>query len=66
MQAGDPIELLARDPAGVPVSELTRLFAHDRDDPDAVRRVLAVDALPSSWRPFFEELLADARYDPRR
>ena len=67
VQAGDPIELLARDPAGVPVSELTGSSpSPTRDDPDAVRRVLAADALPSSWRPFFEELLADARYDPRR
>ncbi len=65
LEAGDRIELLARDPAGVPVSELTRLVAHERDDPDAVRRVLAVDALPSSWRPFFEDLLEDARSDPR-
>jgi hypothetical protein len=50
--------LLERHPAGVPVSEITRLFARDREDAAAVRRVLAVDALPADWRPFFEQQLA--------
>jgi MOSC domain-containing protein YiiM len=56
--AGDEIELLERHPAGVPVAEITRLFARDREDAAAVRRVLAVDALPADWRPFFEQQLA--------
>src|SRR5262245_19775667 len=56
--AGDEIELLERHPAGVPVSEITRLFVRDREDAAAVRRVLAVDALPADWRPFFEQRLA--------
>jgi len=55
--AGDEIELLERHPAGVAVSEITRLFARDRGDAAAVRRVLAVDALPADWRPFFEQLV---------
>ncbi len=56
VQAGDEIELLAQDPAQVPVSEITRLIAHDRGDTRALRRVLAVEALPEDLRPFFEQL----------
>lgn len=53
--AGDRIELLARDPANVPVSEITRLFTRDRHDIEGIRRVLAVDSLPANWRPYFEQ-----------
>jgi MOSC domain-containing protein YiiM len=56
VEAGDEIELLARHPAGVPVSEIMRLFARDREDAAAARRILAVDALPADWRPFFRQL----------
>ena len=56
VEAGDEIELLARDPRRVPISEITRLIAHDRRDTRALRRVLAVDALPADLRPFFEQL----------
>jgi MOSC domain-containing protein YiiM len=55
VEAGDEIEVLARDPARVPVSEITRLFTRDRHDTEAIRRVLAVDALPADWRPYFEQ-----------
>jgi MOSC domain-containing protein YiiM len=58
--AGDQIECLARHPAQVPVSEITRLFARDHDDSDGLRRVLAVDALPAEWRPYFEQQLEHA------
>ncbi len=58
--AGDPVEVLARHPARVAVSELTRLIAGDRDDADGLRRALAVDELPADLRPFFEQLLARA------
>jgi MOSC domain-containing protein YiiM len=55
LAAGDRIEIVARDPAGVPVSEITRLFTRDPDDIEAIRRLLALDALPDEWRPYFEQ-----------
>jgi MOSC domain-containing protein YiiM len=58
--AGDEVVLLERDPAGVPVAEVTRLYAHDRDDVDAVRRVLEAEALPDGWRDWFLRLLEPA------
>jgi MOSC domain-containing protein YiiM len=53
--AGDEIELLGRDPRGVAVAEITRLYARDRDDLAAMRRAAEVEALPASWRDYFME-----------
>ncbi len=58
IESGDAIQLVARDPARVPVSEITRLFTRDRHDVEAARRVLAVESLPADWIPFFEEMAA--------
>jgi MOSC domain-containing protein YiiM len=58
--AGDEIRLMARDPNGVPVSEITRLYIAKRyadDDVTWVRRALQVPALPESWKGYFQERL---------
>jgi MOSC domain-containing protein YiiM len=56
LEAGDGIEVVSRDPARVPVAELTRLFADDEDDVEAVRRLLTAESLPESWRDYFEQV----------
>jgi MOSC domain-containing protein YiiM len=53
--AGDSIELLSRDPTGVSVAEITRLYAFDRNDLEGMRRVLATKGLPESWRKYFHD-----------
>ncbi len=58
--AGDEIEVIARDPNAVPVSEITRLYVAKRygdDDLSSVRRALRVAALPESWKEYFRERL---------
>jgi MOSC domain-containing protein YiiM len=58
--AGDEIKVMARDPNGVPVSEITRLYVAKRyadDDMNWVRRALRVPALPESWKEYFRERL---------
>jgi MOSC domain-containing protein YiiM len=60
LEAGDDVEIVARDAAAVPVSEVTRLATRDRYDAAGLRRVLGVDALADVWRPYFEELLEEA------
>jgi MOSC domain-containing protein YiiM len=57
LQAGDLVVPVERHLARVPVSEITRLYSRDRDDIDGLRRILALDALPDDWRPFFARLL---------
>lgn len=58
--AGDDIKLIRRDPSGVPISEITRLYIVKRfseDDARSVQRALQVDALPQSWKHYFRERL---------
>ena len=58
--AGDEINVLARDPNAVPVSEITRLYVTKRygdDDLMWLRRALQVVALPESWKAYFRQRL---------
>lgn len=58
--AGDEIELTARDPVGVPVSEITRLYGQKRyteADVSSLHQVLKVAALPDSWKDYFLDRL---------
>ncbi|HYG78756.1 MAG TPA: MOSC domain-containing protein [Pyrinomonadaceae bacterium] len=57
VEAGDSIELLARDAHNVTVADITRLYARDRDDSELMRRAIEVEALPDSWRDYFRERL---------
>jgi MOSC domain-containing protein YiiM len=51
--AGDVIEPLERATHEVTVSEITRLYARDRGDREALRQAAQVEALPESWRGYF-------------
>jgi MOSC domain-containing protein YiiM len=55
--AGDSIEPVRQDENGVTVSDIVRLYAHERDDVDTLRRALQVPALPESWRAHFQQQL---------
>jgi MOSC domain-containing protein YiiM len=47
---GDPIERVAEDGARVTVAEMFRIVLDGDADPDALRRLLTVRALPAEWR----------------
>jgi len=58
--SADEIKAIAQDPNGVPVSEITRLYAEKRygdSDVTSVRRALRVGALPETWKEYFRERL---------
>jgi len=58
VSSGDEIKAIARDPNGMPVSEITRLYAEKRygdSDVTSVRRALQVGALPEAWKEYFRE-----------
>jgi MOSC domain-containing protein YiiM len=59
--AGDPVQLVAHHPSQVPVAEITRVFTGGRDDPAAIARLVALDALPDDWRRHFAKRLESAR-----
>ena len=54
IKAGDTIELLSRDGHGITVADITRLYAFERNDLKMLRRVVQVEALPESWRGYFQ------------
>lgn len=53
--AGDEVELLERNVAGVRVVDVTRLYSSDREDVDLMRRAIATEALPDSWREYIRK-----------
>jgi MOSC domain-containing protein YiiM len=58
--SGDEMRVITRDQNGVPVSEITRLYAEKRySDSDVawVQRALRVIALPESWKEYFRQRL---------
>jgi MOSC domain-containing protein YiiM len=57
--AGDRVETLARHPARIPVAEITRVYASDRDDLATSERLVDLDALPADWQAYFEKKLAE-------
>jgi MOSC domain-containing protein YiiM len=58
--AGDAVETVARHHARIPVAEITRAYASDRDDLATIERLVALDALPDDWRSYFEKKLLAA------
>jgi MOSC domain-containing protein YiiM len=58
VQAGDPIVEVSRDVRRFGVTELARLYAHDREDVDGLGRAVELDVLPESWRAYFDNRLS--------
>jgi MOSC domain-containing protein YiiM len=58
VEAGDVIELIERDENNVTVADITRLYSRDSGDIDMMRRAIALEALPDSWRDYFRKRLA--------
>jgi MOSC domain-containing protein YiiM len=50
---GDEVELLERNASGVRVVDVTRLYSSERDNVELMRRAIATEALPDSWREYF-------------
>lgn len=55
---GDEFFLIKRNEPGVTVNEVTRLYSRDKENIELMRRAIAVEALPESWRSYFEEKLS--------
>jgi MOSC domain-containing protein YiiM len=55
--AGDRVELLGREEGGLTVAEAFRLYSHG-GDAETLRRAVAAEALPESWRERFRQQLA--------
>ena len=63
--AGDEIVLIGRDPHGLALPDVTRLYINRRyspEDAEAALRATRLQALPESWRSYFLERLKKLRY----
>ena len=52
--AGDEVLPIERARDSLAVSEITRLYARDKDDLEGLQRMVRVAALPDDWRDFFK------------
>jgi len=57
VKAGDAIERLNQDDHQLTVADITRLYAFEKDDRAGLQRALQVEALPESWRSYFQRQL---------
>ena len=53
VKAGDEIELLRRDENNITISDITRLYAFEKNDLETMRRAVKLEALSESWREYF-------------
>ena len=51
---GDAFELLQTDSHQVKVTDITRLYTSEKNNVALLRRAIAVEALPESWRGYFQ------------
>jgi MOSC domain-containing protein YiiM len=57
--AGDEFELLHKNTSGVRVVDVTRLYSSERENVDLMRRAIATEPLPDSWREYFQKRLGN-------
>lgn len=61
VEAGDTFTLLSRGSHGLTVADITRVYAHERDDVDTMQRLALLPELSDSWREYFKKKLREPR-----
>ncbi len=54
---GDEFALLERNDDALKISDITRLYVEDKHNVDLLRRAVSLEALPGSWRDYFQREL---------
>jgi MOSC domain-containing protein YiiM len=52
---GDEIQLIEKNTSGVRVVDVTRLYSSEKENAGLMRRAIATEALPESWREYFRK-----------
>ena len=52
---GDTLELVSRDNNNITVADITQLYTHEQNSPELLHRAAQVEALPESWRDYFQQ-----------
>ena len=55
--AGDQIELIERSQGSVSVNQIVQLYAREKHNTGLLRRAIATEALPESWKSYFQHRL---------
>lgn len=58
VSAGDSFEFLSREPQGITIAEMNRLYAEDMYNVGLLNRAIATPALPEDWRNYLKKRLA--------
>ena len=58
--AGNEFELMMKNVSAVRVVDVTRLYSSDKENVDLMRRAIATEALPDSWRNYFRKRIEAA------
>ena len=53
--AGDTLELVSQDDNNITVANITQLYVREQDTPELLRHAAQLEALPESWRDYFQE-----------
>ena len=48
-------ELVSRDDNNITVANITQLYTREQDNPELLHRAAQLEALPESWRDYFQE-----------
>ena len=56
--ADDGVRLIERNNDGLRVSDVTSLYTHEKANLGLLRRAIKVEALPESWKSYFQHRLA--------
>ncbi|MEH2117762.1 MOSC domain-containing protein [Nostoc sp.] len=52
---GDTLELSSRDDNNITVANIIQLYVREQNNPELLHRVAQLEALPESWRDYFQE-----------
>lgn len=59
--AGDTLALVNRDENNITVADITQLYTREKNDPELLQRATQLEALPESWRDYFQEQVRRVR-----
>ena len=48
-------ELVSQDNNNITVADITQLYVREQDNPELLHRAAQLEALPESWRDYFQE-----------
>jgi len=57
VKAGDSIEFLSREANSLPISDINKLYASEKNDREMLERAVQIKGLSESWRRYFLEQL---------